>query len=220
MSGHTTTAYLIRHGEYEQSVDGQGRVLTPFSQTGLSETGRNQIAGFASAIRKRGDALEAIYTSPYQRTRESAAILQSQFGTARLVIDDGLCDVYTPGWWGVPMAELKAIGGDVYNVSPRTLDQESYDGASERIWAAFRSIVHREKGHTVGLVFHGDPIRVLLYRLEHPAGVVPAMRVLSQSDYLDKGEAWRLELGYDLTVHEKILVGRSQEDFRRGERKY
>ncbi len=90
----------------------------------------------------------------------------------------------------------------------------------ERIWKAFRLIIHREKGHTIGLVFHGDPIRILLSRLEHPGGSVPAMRVLSQSDYLDKGEAWRLEVGDDLIVHEKTLVGRPEEEFGRGERRY
>ncbi len=82
-----TIAYLIRHGEYEQSVDREGRVLTPFPQTGLSEIGREQMGSLASAIRKKGYTLDAIYASPYQRTKESAIILQLHLDIARLVVE-------------------------------------------------------------------------------------------------------------------------------------
>ncbi len=215
-----TIVYLIRHGEYEQSVDSQGRRLTPFPQTGLSETGRRQLTALARAIRKQGDTIDALYASPYQRTQDSAVLLQSQLGIPKLVIEQELRDVYTPGWWGVPVEELKAIGGDVYTIEPRTADQESYEQAARRIYGAFTSIAQGERGHPIGLVFHGDPIRVLLYQLEHPNETVPPMRQLSGSDYLDKGEAWRLVVETDGTLLQKEHIGRSVEEFERGERTY
>lgn len=215
-----TIIFLIRHGEYHRTVDGQGRVLTPTPHTGISQIGRKQIAALAREIQKRGDTISAFYTSPYQRTKDSAVLLQSLLGTPRLIIEQELRDVYTPGWWGVPIEDLKDIGGDVYRVSPQTTVQEPYDAMAVRFWGALRSIVKKEQGHTVGLVFHGDPIRVLLYRLEHPADTVPAMRVLSQSDYLDKGEAWRLVIDSNFTIKEKERIGRSEQEFGKGERTY
>lgn len=213
--------YLIRHGEYHQSVDQQGRTLTPYPYTGLSQIGRKQVTALARDIRKRGDTIDAIYSSPYQRTKDSAALLQFHLGIPLLIIEQELRDVYTPGWWSVPIEDLKAIGGDVYSIAPRTPDQETYEHMVGRIYEAFQSIVQKEDGRTIGLVSHGDPIRVLLYRLEHPAaGRVPAMRILSQSDYLGKGEAWQLVIGDNFTITDKTLIGRSGEEFGRGKRKY
>lgn len=211
-----TVVFLIRHGEYLQSFDKSGRRLTPFPETPLSAKGKEQMIHLAKKI----GGLDILISSPYRRTRESAKILEKELSVSQFVVDEQLRDVWTPGWWGTPIEDLKSIGGDVYSVVPKSPDQETLAHLIERSYGALRNIVTSNEGKKIGIVSHGDPIRVLLDRLEYPKRGIPDMRSLAKMDYLGYAEAWKLQISHDLTVENRDLIGRHPEIFGKGGRIY
>ena len=71
-----TVFHLLRHGERAS-----GRVLAGrMPGIGLTERGRGEIAVVAERL--AGDDIAAIYSSPLQRTRESAEIVAARLGVA------------------------------------------------------------------------------------------------------------------------------------------
>lgn len=206
------TIYLIRHGEVVYRYDDQGRKLIYGPDAHLSNKGRRQVKELAERLRKRGVVFDVIYTSPYNKAYESAFIIARSLniGQEKVLIESGLKDVWAPGWIGTSMDELKSLSGDIYSQPPKTGDQETLEQLSTRIVHVFNVLVEREKGKTIGIISHGDPLRVLIYRLENPDGKMPKMSILSKSAYLKKGEAWRLVFDQESRFFEKELIIRDK----------
>jgi len=216
-----TTIYLIRHGEVEYQYDDQGRKLTYGPDADLSETGKKQIETLAKKFEKEGVVFDVIYTSPYNRAYESVLIIAKclNFNQEKVLIEPDFKDIWAPGWIATSMDELKSIGGDIYSKPPKTKDQESLSHLTKRIISAFKEVVNKEKGKTVGIVGHGDPLRVLIFRLQDQVSPLPTMAEMAEWDYLKKGEAWRLALDEKGRLLEKELIAKD-EKLIAGERDY
>lgn len=76
--------YLHRHAIAEDYHEGSD------SERALTGKGRRKERLVAEALRARGDRFDAIWTSPYLRTRETAAILHELFPEAELTIEERL----------------------------------------------------------------------------------------------------------------------------------
>lgn len=201
-----TTVYLIRHGEVEYKRDLFGRRLIYAHNVHLSIEGERQMRRLSQKLKQDSGRFDLIYTSPYTRARESAAIIAEQYNFPSIKFKDGLKDVWAPGWVGTPIEELCAIGGDIYSQPSRSLDQESLEQLVKRITTTFNRILQESQGKTIGIVGHGDPIRVLIYRLQNPEGTLSKMSELVKSDYLNKGQAWRLLFDEKTRLIEKDLI--------------
>ena len=203
-----TEVCIIRHAEVIYPVDDQGRKLMYPPETHLSDEGKKQFNFFAMSLRKNGIKIDLIETSPYVRANESAIILASVFGIKKPVINPNLVDSYIPGWIGIPLSEAQKLmdrGKDIYQ-HPRTPDQELYEHIAGRMVNAFRGIVDRYSGKTVAIISHGDPIRLLMYRLKHPKGKIPNMSILSKDGYLKRGEACHVKVDHKGNVFETELI--------------
>jgi len=110
------TVVLLRHGEPDWSPGGGPSVNDP----GLTGFGRSQARAAAERLARR--PLDAIYVSPYQRARETAAPLAQLTGLEPVVVD-GLAEI------GVAVEGLTQEDVDRYFVeaSQRPL-HEHWDG--------------------------------------------------------------------------------------------
>lgn len=69
------------------------------------------------------------------------------------------------------------------------------------MWQVYQEIYQAERGNSVGIVSHGDPIRVFLYRLVEGWGPLPDISELNKYDYLNKGEAWKFLIIYTIFIN-------------------
>ena len=211
MNTHIYNIYIIRHAEVIYPYDTKGRKLMYPPETHISDEGKKQIKDFAQRLKDRGVFFDRIEMSPFTRAVESSKIIAKVVGTQEIVENQAFAESYVPGWIGVPLSEQQKLmdkGEDIY-LNPRSDDQEKYEAIAERMLVGFSDLVRRNEGRTVAIVSHGDPIRLLLYRLEHPQGEIPNMSILSKQGYLKRGEAFHISIDKEGNILEsELVVGR------------
>ncbi len=191
-----TQIYVIRHAEVVYPLDNQGRRLMYPPETPISQVGVDQFTAFAEELKKNGHKLDKIFTSPMVRAVQTARILSKVFGITDPIPNEAFTDSYIPGWIGVPLSEQQKLmdrGTDIYE-NPRSTDQEYYEHIAQRMLEGFQDLLKSHSGKSIALISHGDPIRLLMYRLAHPEGEIPNMSVLSKEGYLKRGEAFYVEI--------------------------
>lgn len=154
-----TTVVLVRHGATATT----GTVL-PGRAPGLhlSDLGRTQ----ADAVAERLTALRprpaALYASPLERTRETAAPIARALGL-RPVVARGLLECDFGTWTGERLAVLaKRPQWRTVQNSPSTFhfpEGESFSQMQLRIWRTIEQVAERHRQKTVVLVSHADPIK-------------------------------------------------------------
>lgn len=203
-----TNIYIIRHAEVEYPLDKQGRRLMYSPKTHISRRGKDQLIKFAQDLKHKGIKLDSIETSKYIRAKESAEILAGVLGEPPIRLNSAFNDSHIPGYIGVPLSaqqELMDRGEDIYQ-NPRSSDQETKEQIAQRMVDGFYDLVKKNEGKTVGIVSHGDPIRLLMHRLEHSQGEIPSMSILSKKKYLKRGEAFCVMLDQEGKILEKQLL--------------
>ena len=81
------TLLLVRHG---QDTDNQNGILNGRRDTDLTRLGKEQAEEVAIKLKKF--SIDAIYTSPLKRTRETAEIINQEIKTGPLKIDSDLIE--------------------------------------------------------------------------------------------------------------------------------
>jgi probable phosphoglycerate mutase len=156
-----TTVLFVRHGQTATT----GKVL-PGRAPGLhlSEKGREQ-ADAAAARLGELSTVAAVYTSPLERTRETAAPIAKRLGLKAAVERDLLeCDFGE--WTG---RELKALMKlpewhtvQRYPTGFRFPGGESFPEMQARMERAVDRMRDKHPGQTVVAVSHADPIKALV----------------------------------------------------------
>jgi probable phosphomutase (TIGR03848 family) len=157
----STLVLLVRHAVTPTT----GKIL-PGRARGLhlSDEGRRQAEGTAKRLAAL-PRVAAIYSSPLERARETAAAIGRARGLA-VRIERGLLEADIGAWTGAAIKRLtrrpewatvqRHPGGF------RFPGGESFVEMQGRVDAAVRRLVARHRGRTVVAVSHADPIRVLL----------------------------------------------------------
>jgi probable phosphoglycerate mutase len=148
---------LVRHGTTATT----GTVL-PGRAAGLhlSDTGRAQ----AEEAARRVGALRpaAVYASPLERTRETAAPIARACGL-RVRRAKGLLECDFGTWTGRRLAELRKLPEwDRVRSSPSTFrfpGGESFSAMQQRMWDQLLQLSEAHAGTTVVAVSHADPIK-------------------------------------------------------------
>ena len=158
-SPRPTTILLVRHGVTSTT----GKVL-PGRAPGLhlSNAGLAQANAVAERIGALSKKPVAIYASPLERTRETAAPI-ARVMKKKLVINKGLLECDFGTWTGKSLATLsrKAEWRQVQN-SPSTFtfpDGESFTQMQLRMWNTLSELAQRHAGRTIVCVSHADPIK-------------------------------------------------------------
>lgn len=153
-----TTVHFVRHGKTPTT----GAVL-PGRAKGLhlADEGRRQ----ADAVAERLSGLkkvDAVYASPLERTRETAAPIAKKLGL-RVTNERGLLECDFGDWTGRALKELAKLPEwstvQRYPSGFRFPNGESFAEMQARITGAIGALVARHAGGTIVVVSHADPIK-------------------------------------------------------------
>ena len=153
-----TVVHFVRHGQTPTT----GSTL-PGRAAGLhlADAGQKQ----AEAVSERLAGLpkaDAVYTSPLERTRETAAPIGRRLGL-RVRSDKGLLECDFGEWTGKPLKDLMKLPEwktvQRYPSGFRFPGGESFAEMQTRMTATVNRIVDAHKGGAVVAVSHADPIK-------------------------------------------------------------
>jgi probable phosphoglycerate mutase len=154
-----TTVLLVRHGATATT----GTVL-PGRAPGLhlAQRGSEQAEKAALRIAELAKKPVALYTSPLERARETAAPI-GQALHLRPVVARGLLECDFGTWTGKKLALLakKPEWRNVQNApsSFRFPGGESFAEMQLRIWSTLERLAAKHRGKTIVVVSHADPIK-------------------------------------------------------------
>ncbi len=155
----STTILLVRHG-----VTGTTGKVLPGRAPGLhlSPRGHEQAAQAAQRLSELTTAPSALYASPLERTRETAAPIARALGL-RVATNRGLLECDFGDWTGKTLAALrKKPEWRAVQHSPSTFrfpQGESFTEMQLRIWTTLEQLAQRHPGETIVVVSHADPIK-------------------------------------------------------------
>jgi len=152
---------LVRHGQTPTTgttLPGRARGLH------LSETGRDQAERVASRLATLAP-VAAVYTSPLERTRETAAPIAGALGL-RVRTERGLLECDFGDWTGRRLADLRRSAQwrtvQRYPSGFRFPAGESFAEMQRRITGTIARLVAAHPGQTVVAVSHADPIKAAI----------------------------------------------------------
>jgi broad specificity phosphatase PhoE len=154
-----TTIFLARHGESDWNV---AKRFQGHSDRPLTALGREQAHALADLV--ASEEIDAVYTSPLSRARETAEIVAARAGLEPVALPE-LREVDTGSWSGLSRADVEArfpegfarwrSGGSGWE------DGETYEEMAERVIGALRTIAEDHPDGRVLIISHGGPIRAI-----------------------------------------------------------
>ena len=153
-----TTILLVRHGQTPST----GKIL-PGRAAGLhlAETGVAQARKAAERIGELKQ-VDALYTSPLERARETAAPIAKITGQ-RARVERGLLECEFGEWTGAKLSDLrKKPEWDAVQRHPsgfRFPSGESFTEMQTRMTSALDRLAAAHRGETIVAVSHADPIK-------------------------------------------------------------
>ena len=160
-----TTVLLVRHGQTSTT----GKVL-PGRAPGLHLADAGVAQAERAAARLGALDVAAVYASPLERTRQTAAPIGRATGQ-RVRTAKGLLECDFGTWTGQSLARLRKLPEwSTVQTAPsrfRFPGGESFAEMQLRIWNEIERLVALHPGDTVVAVSHADPIKALL---AHAAG--------------------------------------------------
>ncbi len=157
----STLIILVRHGKTAST----GKIL-PGRAAGLhlSETGRKEALLAAQRLSKL-TKVSAIYASPLERARETAAPI-AKLLNQKVLINKGLLECDFGDWTGKELSKLMKLPewSTVQRVPSifRFPNGESFTEMQTRITTALDEIRNKHKGGVVICVSHADPIKAVV----------------------------------------------------------
>lgn len=152
-----TLVLLVRHGRTPTT----GSVL-PGRAKGLHLSPEGKAEAEAVAERLSGVPVTAIYASPLERARETAAPLSKALAMP-VRIHRGLLECEFGDWTGRKLAELGKLPEwttvQKYPSGFRFPNGESFSEMQTRITGAIAELIARHPGDTIALFSHADPIK-------------------------------------------------------------
>jgi len=155
----STTILLVRHGQTQTT----GTVL-PGRAPGLhlSERGVAQAEGVAARLAELTRRPVALYISPLERARETAAPIARAL-KLRPVVERGLLECDFGAWTGKRLATLaKRPEWHAVQHAPSTFrfpDGESFSEMQLRMWTTLERLATKHRNKTIVVVSHADPIK-------------------------------------------------------------
>jgi probable phosphoglycerate mutase len=161
----TTRLLLVRHGATQLTAEDR---FSGAADVALSDEGRAQAQRLAARL--SDDEITAAYSSPLQRTRETASIIAAPHGLD-VATRDGLREISHGHWEGMRRAEVEAQFGSEYarwEEDPYTFAPEGGECGLDvmaRALPVIRQIVEAHAGETVLVVSHKATIRLVISSL-------------------------------------------------------
>ncbi len=157
-----TTVLLIRHAENDWVKTGKLAGRTPGVH--LNDYGQAQ----AEALGKRlaDKPLKAIYTSPLERTRETAEAIAAHHASLTVQVLDGVSEVGYGKWQGETIEKLaRRKMWHVVQYTPTRAyfpEGETMRGAQARAVDSIEGLVQQHPRDMIAVVSHSDVIKMVL----------------------------------------------------------
>ena len=154
-----TTVLLVRHG-----VTATTGSLLPGRAPGLhlSERGLEQADLVATRLAQLTTKPRALYVSPLERTRETAAPIARAL-RLRATLERGLLECDFGAWTGKKLSLLaRKPEWKTVQHAPSTFrfpDGESFAEMQLRVWSTLERLAQRHRNKTIVVVSHADPIK-------------------------------------------------------------
>jgi len=203
----------VRHGQGEVNVS--GRIGGPIGCSGLTETGRRQVAAMAHRLSASAElaGADALYASILPRAIETAAILAPALGQrADEVIEDcSLCELH-PGEaddliWEDYIERYEVPDWDADPSLPLAPGGEAWNGFVDRAADALEALAAAHPGQLVVVATHAGVIEAAVLRFvgaSPPGGPHRRLRLQTAHASLSEFEAsagrWRLRRYNDAAV--------------------
>lgn len=156
----STLVLLVRHGETPTT----GKVL-PGRAPGLHLSERGRAQADRVAERLAGVRVDAVYTSPLERTRETAAPTAARTGR-EAVVEPGLLECDFGEWTGEELSRLSRLKAwSTVQRAPSTFrfpGGESFPEMQARTVGAVDRVRAAHEGGVVVCFSHADPIKAAL----------------------------------------------------------
>ncbi|EPY32707.1 phosphoglycerate mutase [Strigomonas culicis] len=156
--------YVCRHG---QDMDNVAGILNGHRDEPLSALGKSQAAALAQKVKDEQLQLNAIYTSPLRRAKETAEEVGRSTGVPVVVMAD-LIERDFGVLTGKPYADIPKYAGENVVQTDKVLyflsaeGSETFDKCIERAHRVLNDVDARHKGDHVLLVCHGDIGKMLV----------------------------------------------------------
>jgi alpha-ribazole phosphatase len=153
---------LLRHGETAWNRE---RRYQGWKDTPLSAAGLQQAEAVARELKEHPFA--AVYSSPLQRARETAAPIASAHGL-EVLTDPAFKELAFGEWEGLTLDEARTRDAKLYEGWAKTPHLVSPPGAEtlaqarERVLAGLERLRAGHRDEVVCLVAHGIPVRILI----------------------------------------------------------
>jgi broad specificity phosphatase PhoE len=155
-----TTFLLIRHASHDWLNRG---IAGRRPEIHLNRRGQEEAATLAAQLKHT--PLQALYSSPLERTRETAAIISNETGLP-VTCDEAFLEIDFGRWTGFPFEQLhEDPGWQVWNKNretARTPGGESMEEVTARAINGLKRLAQNHPSEIVALVSHGDVIRALV----------------------------------------------------------
>jgi broad specificity phosphatase PhoE len=174
-----TTIYFVRHGQTENP---EGIYYGRIPGFHLSKEGEEQAKRVGEFL--RGKTIEVIYTSPLERTFETANIIGSFLPDVKIVHDYDLIEVNMAGWQGLKFDEAFKNEEHVHflNDSKARVQGENLTQLAKRMREVVAKICEKHSGKEVVCVSHEFPIIALELNLKnHPLEELKAIDLTAGS---------------------------------------
>ena len=212
---HTNTVIiLLRHAK----LDNPQNLFYERGDTAISNEGIDETIRTSQELKRKlelsGRRLEFILHSPLPRAQQTAEIYAAELGL-HLQHDKRLIERGSSGLIGKSITEIEGpCKGDLYNNPNKDYEIEMPEEIANRMEHCLRGVLESNRGQTVGLLSHGDPLDFLWERLTHPdQGIRSVIDIRGDGQAIQKSEA-RILL-FDptgkLLEHELIRVPKEKE---------
>lgn len=158
----TTHIILVRHGQIQANVDKRWHGWT---DSHLTEEGRQQAARAGQRLANEHQDIAAVYASPLQRTRDTAAAIAQALNHSVNLHED-LKEYGIGELEGESFSDLHKV----HNFFDRVKNDphfapaggESFHQVATRVTQAVKDIAHRHQGEKVVAVSHGAAMALAL----------------------------------------------------------
>lgn len=159
---YKNTYYLMRHGEATHNVGGyvaSEDIEKTVRQPKLTERGKEQAESVAEELADKN--IDIIYSSPYRRTIETAAIIAERLGL-EIDLDARLGEVDLGVLDGRPFEEYRKYFKNRMEKFTKTIkDGETLTDVRSRADAFLKDIFSTHKDDNILIVSHGDVLWVM-----------------------------------------------------------
>jgi len=178
-----TNIYFIRHGEVENP---QGIIYGRLPNFGLSENGKKELEKTADFLLDK--QITILYSSPLQRTKESAAIVQKKLQIPTIHITDVITETLS-SYQGRKFRDLDKLQSEVY-LKPLSPSDETIQQLAVRMKHFLQFLIKTYPGKNIAVLSHGDPIMALKAVVKNKSLSFYAFKT---DKYIQHGEVYKIK---------------------------